>query len=104
MMAVIAKGRARADGYIGVSEMLASVERYPEWAPEQIRLWFRDYIKCAEGHGVLLTKEEKLPAKGQLTLLNEIGLFFATGTSCNCCLGWRVLFATVFGFVLAKLF
>jgi hypothetical protein len=103
-MAAIAKGRSRADGYVGVSEMLASVHRYPEYAPEQIRLWFREYIKCAEDHGVLLTKEEKLPAKGQLTLLNNVGLFFATGTSCNCCLGFRIMFAAIFGFVLAKLF
>jgi hypothetical protein len=35
--------------------------------------------------------------KGEFTVWNRIGMAMAYGTSCNCCIGWRVIFALGIG-------
>lgn len=40
---------------------------------------------------------------GELTLANRIGMFFAYGTSCPCCLGYRIIAAGIIAFFVGKL-
>jgi hypothetical protein len=49
-----------------------------------------------ESDNLLEYKELRKGARGRLTILNKIGMAFAYGTSCVCCVSYRAyLFATV---------
>jgi hypothetical protein len=53
------------------------------------RLALKEWLDLAAMHGVTIPDNLSRISKGY-TIANKIGMFFAAGTSCSCCLGWRI--------------
>lgn len=92
---------------VGVSESLIVDERAATLGATYDG--FRSYVRTARANEQFLSPEAlRLLAiiedeKPWLTWLNRTGLVFAYGTSCPCCLGFRLLFALIVGYLLGKL-